>query len=91
MEFHAIIKIIIVKKKIIFIICYFQKKKKIDLEIFFFAEKIKEICFMKYVGMTVFYCAPEIKKTEEFNLTPKADIFSFGMFILIFILFFFFH
>ena len=68
----------------------FSKKKKIDLEIFFFPEKIKEICFMKYFGSTPFYCAPEIKKTEEFNLTPKADIFSFGMFILIFILFFFF-
>ena len=60
LEFHAIIKIIIVKKKIIFIICYFQKKKKIDLEIFFFPEKIKEICFMKYFGSTPFYCAPEI-------------------------------
>ena len=36
----------------------------------------------KIFGMTSIYCAPEIKFSNLSLLTPKADIFSFGMLII---------
>ena len=36
----------------------------------------------KIFGLTAFYCAPEIKYSNLSLLTPKADIFSFGMLII---------
>ena len=38
----------------------------------------------KIFGMTIAYCPPEIKFWDEFQISPKADIFSFGMFFLVF-------
>ena len=35
----------------------------------------------KIFGMTVFYCPPEISYHNISYVTPKADIFSFGMFL----------
>ena len=34
--------------------------------------------------MTPCYCAPEIKHYDLSYVSPKADIFSFGMFINLF-------
>ena len=36
--------------------------------------------------MTPFYCAPEIKYHDLSYISPKADIFSFGMFINFYLL-----
>ena len=38
----------------------------------------------KIFGMTAFYCPPEIKFHDLSYITPKADIFSFGMFSIAF-------
>ena len=32
--------------------------------------------------MTAAYCPPEIKFSDESLISPKADIFSFGMFFV---------
>ena len=45
----------------------------------------KENEHTKIFGMTVAYCAPEIKFSDLSLITPKADIFSFGMFFLLII------
>ena len=37
----------------------------------------------KIFGMTINYCPPEIKYSDLSLITPKADIFSFGMFFMI--------
>ena len=33
-------------------------------------------------GMTPFYCPPEVKYHDLSYITPKVDIFSFGMFLI---------
>ena len=35
----------------------------------------------KIFGMTAAYCPPEVKIHDLSYITPKADIFSFGMFL----------
>ena len=38
----------------------------------------------KIIGMTPAYCAPEIKFSDSSLISPKADIFSFGMLSILF-------
>ena len=38
----------------------------------------------KIFGMSILYCPPEICFNTLSAISPKADIFSFGMFILIY-------
>ena len=40
--------------------------------------------YTKIFGMTTWYCAPEIKFSDLAHITPKADIFSFGMLSILF-------
>ena len=44
----------------------------------------KDTKYTKIFGMTVCYCAPEIKFSDLAHITPKADIFSFGMLPILF-------
>ena len=44
----------------------------------------KENEHTKILGMAPKYCAPEIKFSDLSHITPKTDIFSFGMYPFLF-------
>ena len=60
-----------------------QELKEIVLLDFGISNIYKENEATKIFGMTPFYCPPEIKYHDLSYITPKADIFSFGMFLII--------
>ena len=57
-----------------------QELKDIVLLDFGISNVYKENEATRIFGMTVFYCPPEIRYHDLSYITPKADIFSFGMF-----------
>ena len=59
-----------------------QELKEIVLLDFGISNIYKENEGTKIFGMTPFYCPPEIKYHDLSYVTPKADIFSFGMFLI---------
>ena len=60
-----------------------QELKEIVLLDFGISNIYKENEGTKIFGMTPDYCPPEIKYHDLSYITPKADIFSFGMFLII--------
>ena len=65
-----------------------QDLSKIALVDFGISNFYKENLKAKIHGMTPFYCPPEIKFSDDSIISPKADIFSFGMLFILFFLFF---
>ena len=57
-----------------------QELKEIVLLDFGISNVYKENEATKIFGMTPKYCPPEIRYQDLSYATPKADIFSFGMF-----------
>ena len=64
-----------------------KELKEIVLLDFGISNVYKENEATKIFGMTPFYCPPEIKIHDLSYVNPKADIFSFGMFIILLNLF----
>ena len=60
-----------------------QELKEIVLLDFGISNIYKENEGTKIFGMTPDYCPPEIKYHDLSYITLKADIFSFGMFLII--------
>ena len=60
-----------------------QELEEIVLLDFGISNVYKENEGTKIFGMTPLYCPPEIRYHDLSYITPKADIFSFGMFFLI--------
>ena len=59
-----------------------QELKDIVLLDFGISNVYKKNEATRIFGMTVFYCPPEIRCHDLSYITPKADIFSFGMFLI---------
>ena len=63
-----------------------QNCKKIFL-LDFGITKFEKTAETEMLGMSYFYSAPEVSKTDKLLVTSKSDMFSFGMFILIFFIY----
>ena len=63
----------------------FKNNSLIDIVLLDFGtSKIyKENESTKIVGMSPAYCPPEIKFEDSKNISPKSDIFSFGVFFVL--------
>ena len=57
-----------------------QELTDIVLVDFFISNVYKENEGSEILGITLKYCPPEIKFKDLSYITPKADIFNFGMF-----------
>ena len=66
-----------------------QELKDIVLLDFGISNVYKKNEATRIFGMTVFYCPPEIRCHDLSYITPKADIFSFGMFLITYLNLFF--